>query len=184
MKLLPIVAILGFALFACVIPGQSLYTNDPLTGGVDSRQSALLHIPLPSGLQYYPSHSKLSGGARKEGLETFRGYMDEGQAASYIYKGLRNAGWQMRLRESAGGRSIYIYEKDGELAAITFQKQGMLTIVHIWAGPRLADNAQFSSSQPESGDGLMSLPGETYAPAESQGQPGKVESWGVEERDL
>lgn len=169
-------------LSGCVLPGQSSYINDPLTGGVDSRTSALLHIPIPSGLQYYPSHSKSAGGARKEGLETWRGYVDQAACGSKFYTNLKAAGWQLRMRQSAGSRAIYIYEKNDELAAIIFQAQGMLTIVNIWVGARLADNAVIDTS-PHADEPWTSLPGETYGPADGPKQ-GESESWGGEEREL
>lgn len=164
---------------ACVIPGQSSYINDPLTGGVDSRTSALLHIPLPSGLQYYPSHSRISPGDRKEGLEMLRGHVNQETCGNAFYSALRVAGWNLRLRESAGSRAIYIYQKGDELAAIVFQAQGMLTIVQIWAGPRLADNAILPSNVQ---DTWSATPAETGTP--SGDGAGAVEKWGVEERDL
>lgn len=176
---LAVLVLLCMSLCACVIPGQSSYINDPLTGGVDSRTSALLHIPLPSGLQYYPSHSRISSGARKEGLEMWRGYVDQENCGQAFYSALRRAGWNLRLRESAGSRSIYIYQKDDELAAIVFQAQGMLTLVQIWAGPRLADNHSLPFANVQ--ETLNTEPAEKDS---SETGSGTVEKWGVEERDL
>lgn len=170
----------SLSLYACVFPGQSSYMNDPLTGGVDSRSSALLHIPLPPGLQYYPSHSRIDSGGR-QGLEVLRGYVDQGACGANFYSSLRQAGWNLRLRQKAGKRAIYVYEKGGEMAALVFQAQGMLTIIQVWLGPRLADDAALSDL---SDDGWVSLPGETYGPAEEEPKPGAVEKWGVKEKDL
>lgn len=171
---------LCMGLCACVIPGQSSYINDPLTGGVDARTSALLNIPLPSGLQYYPSHSRISQGSRKEGLEMLRGHVEQASCGKAFYDSLRRVGWNLRLRENAGSRSIYIYQKDDELAAIIFQAQGMLTIVQIWTGPRLADNYSLPPTKVQ--ETWSTAPTET-APA-SGADSGTVEKWGVEERDL
>lgn len=172
-----------FLISGCVVPGQGLYVNDPLTGGVDSRSSALIHIPLPSGLQYYPSHSRISGGDRKEGLETFRGYVDPASCASSFYSNFRQAGWNLRLREQAGNRAAYVYQKGDEMAVLIFQAQGMLTIVQIWAGSRLADDAALDPGDLRSGESWTSLPGESWPPAGSA-QQGTEEKWGLEERDL
>ncbi|MBD5553323.1 MAG: hypothetical protein HDQ44_03195, partial [Desulfovibrio sp.] len=169
-------------LSGCVLPGQSSYLNDPLTGGVDSRASLLLNIPLPSGLQYYPSHSSKKGGGRQEGLEVLRGHVDQGQAATSFYSHLKLAGWQLRMREDAGNRAIYIYEKGDELCAILFQAQGMLTIVQIWKGARLADNAQLGPAPQTGEDSWVELPGETYGP--DTGQNGAEERFGPAEREL
>lgn len=167
-------------LSACVLPGQSSYQNDPLTGGIDAKSSALLHIPLPPGLQYYPSHSKISGGARKEGLETLRGYVDQATCGANFYTKLRQTGWNLRMHEKSGSRAIYIYQKDTDLAALVFQAQGMLTIVQVWTGPRLADNAALYDRSLHDEETPSSLPGETYGPAEKDA----VEIWGVEEKEL
>lgn len=176
MKLfLPLLLMIANVLTGCVIPGQNTYLNDPLTGGMDAGSSQLLHIPLPAGLQYYPSHSKISGGGRKEGLETLRGYVDQESCSSSFYSHLRQAGWQLRMRERSGNRAIYIYQKENEIAALIFQAQGMLMIVQIWAGPRMADNAVIDV--PETADESYSaLQGETFGPAEGQN--------GVSEQDL
>lgn len=163
MKIL-LLLILPFALSACVLPGQNVYTNDPLTGGKEAGMSQLLHIPLPAGLQYYPSHSKISGGGRKEGLEALRGHVDRESCGSSFYASLKQAGWQLRMFERAGDRAIYIYQKENELAAIIFQAQGLLTIVQIWVGPRLADNAVIGEPRQEE-ESYSSLPGEIFGPA-------------------
>lgn len=178
MRLIPVV-FLSLLLCACVIPGQSSYRNDPFTGGVDARTSALLNIPLPPGLQYYPSHSRISGGARKEGLETLRGYVNQTSCGSSFYGSLRQAGWNLRMHQKAGSRAIYVYEKDSELAALVFQAQGALTIVQVWLGARLVDNAALPFA-PETPDAkIESLPGESFGP-----MTGAEEKWGVEEREL
>lgn len=167
----------------CVIPGQTSYINDPLTGGVDASSSNMLHIPLPAGLQYYPSHSKISGGVRKEGLEVWRGYIDQNAAIRQIYQNMKQRGWHVRLMQNAGARALCVYQKDNELAAIAFQKQGALTIVQIWLAPRLADNAEPLGGVEE--EPLNSIVGEEYPPADKGSEStGKVETWGVQEREL
>ncbi len=159
--------LLSTALTACIVPGQNVYLNDPLTGGKDAGASVLLQIALPAGLQYYPSHSRISGGGRKEGLEVLRGYVDQQGCYSTFYSRLRQAGWQLRMRENAGSRAVYVYQKDDELAVLLFQAQGMLTIVQIWVGPRLADNVVIDSpSGPD--EPWTSLPGEAFGPAGSE----------------
>lgn len=164
-------------LCGCVIPGQSTYINDPFTGGVDSSESALLHISMPPGLQFYPSHSSSSGGARREGLETWRGYVDEAACARQLYDALRQAGWNLRMSQTVGSRALYIYEKASETAAVIFQAQGMLTIVQIWAGARLGDGAELTG--PVAKDGTPAPSAEEYAP-----ETGAEERWGLEEKEL
>jgi len=176
----------ALALGGCAQLGiKQPFGNDPLTGGVDAGQSLLLQISLPPGLQRYPSHSSISGSSRKEGLETLRGYVDQSACAMNLYGRLKEAGWQLRMYQRFGYRTIYIYQKNNELAALVFHRQGMLTILEIWAGARLADNSALAPAQGEDGEPLKSLPHEEYGPVtESPGARGAVEKWGVEERDI
>lgn len=181
-----LVLMLACFLAGCVIPGQNAYLNDPFTGGVDATRSKLLNIPLPSGLQYYPSHSHITGGGRKDGLEIWRGYIDEEAAASHIYATLKQAGWQIRMMEKAGSRSAYIYQHEKELCAIIFQKQGVLTIVQIWAGPRLEHGTSLgmSGASKENGAAQDPSPGPDGLNISPDSEKGGVETWEVEEREL
>lgn len=159
----------------------SPFGNDPLTGGVDAAQSLLLQVSLPPGLQRYPSHSSISGGARREGLETLRGYVDQSACAMNFYDKLKADGWQLRMYQRFGYRAIYIYQKNDMLAALVLRRQGMLTIIEIWTGARLADHA---APAREAGDEpLKSIAPEEYGPADRNAH-GKVEEWGVEEKEL
>lgn len=174
-------------LTGCVLPWQNFYKNDPFTGGMDQEASVLLNIPLPAGLQYYPSHSRIMGGARKEGVEIWRGYVDAESAALHIYNSLKQRGWQIRLFERAGSQGVYVYEHTQELADIVFLKQGSLTIVQIWVGPRLEDGAALSAAEAagtvieaESPQGKQAPPAKA-APAAPESE---VETWGGEEREL
>lgn len=161
------------------------FSNDPLTGGVDAGQSLLLQTALPPGLQRYPAHSHISGGGRKEGLETLRGYVDQRNCAMSFYNRLKLDGWQLRMYQRFGYRSIYIYQKNDTIAALVFHRQGLLTIIEIWTGARLADNYALQQAQPQIDDSLHSIHGEEYgAVTESEGAKGTVEKWGVEERDI
>lgn len=108
------------------------------------------------------------------------GHVDQESCGKAFYNALRRAGWNLRMRENAGSRSIYIYQKDAELAAIVSQAQGMLTIVQIWAGPRLADNYSLPSANVQ--ETWSTAPVETGSAAGEDS--GQVEKWGVEEREL
>lgn len=161
------------------------FNNDPLTGGVDASQSLLLQIPIPAGLQRYPSHSSINGAGRREGVETLRGYVDQTVCATSFYTSLKQAGWQLRMYQRLGQRAVYIYQKGNEIVCLVFKEQGALTIVEIWLGARLVDNTQLTFAQPRSETTLKSLPGDEYGPiTESQGTPAVEEKWGVEERAL
>lgn len=163
---------------------QQPYNRDPLTGGVNTSQSRLLGIALPVGLQIYPSHSRIADGSRAEGLETLRGHVDQSACAMSFYERMKGAGWRLRLYQRFGQRAVYVYDRGNEMAALVFHEQGLLTIVEIWAGPRLADNAAAPQGAMQ-GEDYKQMPAEEYGPVtESQGSPAKVEKWGVEEREL
>lgn len=186
MRLLALLLLCLFPLLpGCAQMGiQAPFANDPLTGGVNATQSLLLHVPLPPGLQRYPSHSNIPGGSGREGLETLRGYVDQSSCAMSLYNSLKSAGWQMRMYQRHGYRAIYIYQKNDVLAALVFHRQGMLTVLEIWAGTRLADNAGLSPGQQyEDDEPLKSIAPEEYGPA-SKAEPGAVETWGVREKVL
>lgn len=175
-----------FALTGCASLGfNQTFGNDPLTGGVDAGQSLLLQVSLPPGLQRYPAHSHIPGGARKEGLETLRGYVDQQNCAMSLYNRLKLADWQLRMYQSFGYRSIYIYQKNDILAALVFHRQGLLTVIEVWTGTRLADNYTLQATLQTDNESLNSITGEEYdAVTESQGAKGTVEKWGIEERNL
>lgn len=151
------------------------FGKDPVTGGVDTGTIQLLGIPCPAGLQRYPSHSSMEGG---NGLETMRGYVDQAACAMNIYNNLRQAGWQLRMHQRLGQRAIYIYQKGSQVAAVVFRSQGTLSIVEIWSGPRMADNAPAFSGISRSTEGVRSIAPEQYGPA------GEVETFGPSEREL
>ena len=95
------------ALFACAVllSGcasmglENPFASDPLTGGVDTTTSALLNVPLPAGLQRYPSHgySGTTSGGGRQGLEVLRGNVNAGACAMEIFSALKSHGWQLRL---------------------------------------------------------------------------------------
>lgn len=181
-----IVIILGLLLGGCASLGvTSPFGNDPLTGGVDSSTINLLQIPVPPGLQYFPSHSHVSGNP-PEGVSTYRGNADQAAAAINLYNNLKQQGWNLRMYQRFGKRAIYIYEKQNRVAACVFYRQGMLTLLDVWSGTRLADNAPltFRESVPVDEE-WKSIAPEEYGPAESSsGQPATEERWGMQEREL
>lgn len=187
-KIMLLAAILA-PLPACSWIGmKNPFTSDPLTGGVNASQSNLLNIPLPAGMQSYPYHSfvKTTLSGQKEGLETYRGNASVNSAAITMFNSLKLNGWQLRLCLRKNDRSLYIYQKGQEIAAIVFHMQGMLTIMEIWAGERLPDGAtlDFAKNDNEPDE---SIAGEEYGPIEeSKAAQGTVEQWGgqLEERDL
>lgn len=112
------------------------FSNDPLTGGADVTSSQLLNVPLPSGMQRYASHGYMNYGAdgEREGLETLRGNVDASRAAQSMFTALQSQGWQLRLSQRKGDRSLYVYDKGNSLAVLAFRRQTVLTILEIWVG--------------------------------------------------
>ena len=178
---------------------ENPFANDPLTGGVDTATSSLLHVPLPAGLQRYSSHGYTATNAAgaREGLEVLRGHVNAGAAAMEIFSALKSHGWQLRLALHKESHMVEVYEKGAEMAVLTFRSQAMLTIIEIWVGQRLPDGATLEMPvQPEdSAESGVELTGEEYGPLDDSGSPagssgasapapGTVEQWGVEERSL
>lgn len=151
------------------------FGKDPVTGGEDTGQSLLLGVSTPAGLQRYPSHSHVEGG---QGLETMRGYVDQLACSMNLYNSLRQAGWQLRMKQRYGQRAIYIYEKNNDLAALVFRSQATLTILEIWLGPKLVDNADINFGIPQNSAGIKSIAPEKFGPV------GEVETFGPVEKDL
>lgn len=197
MKYLKIFSLLLLSVF--FVPGcaqlgiDNPFSNDPLTGGVDTSTSKLLGVKIPAGLQVYPSHGYVETtptGAR-QGLETYRGNIDQTAAALNLFNTLQQHTWELKLSLRKGDRSIALYQRDNDFAVIAFHRQGMLTILEIWAGPKLPPGSVLGYQKNyENEDSGVSLPGEEYGPLEDEKnatpQQGTVEQWGgkLEEREL
>lgn len=189
-----IVFVLVFFVSGCAQLGiDNPFANDPLTGGVDASTSRLLGVKIPAGLQVYPSHGyvETTPAGVRQGLETYRGNIDGTAAALNLFNTLQQHGWELRMSLRKGDRSLALYQRDNDFAVVTFHRQGMLTILEIWAGPKLPDGSilgyQKSHENEESG---ISMPGEEYGPLEEEKgdapRQGTVEQWGgkLEEREL
>lgn len=172
---------------------ENTYKYDPVTGGENASYSILLKIRLPAGLQRYASHGYTIAGAngKDEGMETYRGDISPTMASVDLFNEMRKNGWNLRLSLRKGDRSVALYQKDDELAILTLRKQGMLTILEIWAGSRLQDGATLSFESQKrdyvEDEPYVELPGEEYGPLDEQKTaPKKVEKWGstLEEREL
>lgn len=180
--------ILTIPVIGCASLGvQNPFSTDPLTGGQNASTSLLLGVPIPSGMQKYPSHgyTSTSDDGQVQGLETYRGNVDSSYAATTMFNGLQNAGWHLRMQNRKGGRAVYVYQKGNALADIVFHRQGVLTIMEIWESPRLEDGV--SLTRPEEDNLTPSLAGEEYGPLDEPKSSGQTESWGgknLEEKDL
>lgn len=170
-------ALLLFSVFlhGCASGLVQPFGKDPVSGGVDTSQIVLLGVASPPGLQRYPSHSSIDNG---RGLETMRGYVDQTACAMNLYTNLRQAGWQLRMHQRLGQRAIYIYQKSDTIAALVFRSQGALTVLEIWTGQRLVDNAAADFGVSKNTEGIRSIAPEQYGPA------GEVETFGPAEREL
>lgn len=164
------------------------FTNDPLTGGQDATTSILLETPLPQGMQRYSSHGFIATGENgsPNGLETFRGNIDGNGTALAMFNALKAGGWDLRMQNRKGERAVYVYEKGGDIAALVFRRQGVLTIMEVWRGSRLENGTILGIQEME--DPLPSLAGEEYGPLQNSSPArGKAESWGdgqLEEKEL
>lgn len=188
MKRIALLFLLAFALGGCASLGiSSPFGNDPLTGGVDASTIKLLQIPLPIGLQYFPSHSHIIAGTPPDGVETYRGNVDQAACAINLFNNLRNAGWQLRMYQRYGKRAIFVYHKDNRMAACVFSRQGLLSILDIWVAPYLEDNASLSFAPPRGQEEpIKSFVPEEYEPINNatKNNGATEEKWGLEEKEL
>ncbi len=130
-------------------------TGHSAAGGTPVQQSVLLGIPLPAGMEYYPSHSAVSGG---EGVEVLRGTVSPATCAMAVAQAMLDQGWHVRLSKTMGSRAWYLFERDASFAVVhvRIQTPPGMTLVEIAKGRALPDGATFAMPRP---------------PAQGAGQP-------------
>ena len=209
--------ILAVTLLAALMAGCSTmeisnpFTNDPLTGGVDTGKSQLLAVSTPAGMQRFPTHGyQVPGTGGTQGLEIFRGDVDIAFAAQAMYNGLQSQGWHLRQAQRKGIRGVYVYERGSSIATLTVEREAVGTVLAIWVADRMPDGAAFPMQENSgasgygggsgsSGSSSGSSGGGTSGYSESTGggggmnsapKPGFSESWGgsnkggIQERNL
>ncbi len=145
--------------------GCSTYVN-PLTGttiagGVPASTSRLLGIRLPSNMDFYPEHSRITG---QDGMEVLRGDAGPAACASSVINGMAGQGWTPRLGSASDMRACYAYEKDGRLAVITIYPQSptTMTLLIIYTSSMQSGDMPL----PSLGRGYSRGSGAVAAPAE------------------
>ena len=203
--------ILAVTLLAALMAGCSTmeisnpFTNDPLTGGVDTGKSQLLAVSTPAGMQRFPTHGyQVPGSGGTQGLEIFRGDVDIAFAAQAMYNGLQSQGWHLRQAQRKGIRGVYVYERGSSIATLTVEREAVGTVLAIWVADRMPDGAAFPMQENSGASGYggssgSSASGGTSGYSESTGggggmnsapKPGFSESWGgsnkggIQERNL
>ena len=209
--------ILAVTLLAALMAGCSTmeisnpFTNDPLTGGVDTGKSQLLAVSTPAGMQRFPTHGyQVPGTGGTQGLEIFRGDVDIAFAAQAMYNGLQSQGWHLRQAQRKGIRGVYVYERGSSIATLTVEREAVGTVLAIWVADRMPDGAAFPMQENSgasgygggsgsSGSSSGSSGGGTSGYSESTGggggmnsapKPSFSESWGgsnkggIQERNL
>lgn len=206
--------ILAVTLLAALMAGCSTmeisnpFTNDPLTGGVDTGKSQLLAVSTPAGMQRFPTHGyQVPGTGGTQGLEIFRGDVDMAFAAQAMYNGLQSQGWHLRQAQRKGIRGVYVYERGSSIATLTVEREAVGTVLAIWVADRMPDGAAFPMQENSgasgygggSGSSGSIASGGTSGYSESTGggggmnsapKPGFSESWGssnkggIQERNL
>ena len=206
--------ILAVTLLAALMAGCSTmeisnpFTNDPLTGGVDTGKSQLLAVSTPAGMQRFPTHGyQVPGTGGTQGLEIFRGDVDMAFAAQVMYNGLQSQGWHLRQAQRKGVRGVYVYERGSSIATLTVEREAIGTVLAIWVADRMPDGATLPMQENTGASGYgggsgssSSSSGGTGSYSESTGggggmnsapKPGFSESWGsggnkggIQERNL
>ena len=179
--------ILAVTLLAALMAGCSTmeisnpFTNDPLTGGVDTGKSQLLAVSTPAGMQRFPTHGyQTPGTGGTQGLEIFRGDVDMGFAAQVMYNGLQSQGWHLRQAQRKGVRGVYVYERGTSIATLTLEREAIGTVLAIWVADRMPDGAtlpmQENTGASGYGGGSGSSSGGTGSYNESTGGGGGMNS--------
>jgi len=140
--------ILAVSLLAALMAGctsmeiSNPFSNDPLTGGVDTGKSQLLGVSTPAGMQKFPTHGyQTSGAGGAQGLEIFRGDADMGFVAQIMFTGLQGQGWHLRMAQRKGTRAVYVYERGSTVATLTVEREAVGTVLAIWVADRMPDGA-------------------------------------------
>lgn len=204
--------ILAVSLLATLMVGcasmdiSNPFSNDPLTGGVDTGKSQLLAVSTPAGMQRFPTHGyQVPGTGGTQGLEIFRGDVDMAYTAQVMFNGLQSQGWHLRMAQRKGVRGVYVYERGNSVATLTLQREAIGTVLAIWVADRMPDGATLpmqentgASGYGGGSGGSGSSGGGTSGYSESTGggggmnsapKPGTSESWGgnrggIQERNL
>ncbi|MDR2821144.1 MAG: hypothetical protein LBB60_11520 [Desulfovibrio sp.] len=146
------------------------FFNDSNTAA-PTRTSRLLGVPLPPGMKHVGPQSN-----DIQGMEMLSGDVDASDAALSLFTALQGQGWQLRLSQRKGDRSIYAYERSGVLAVLALRRQTVATVLEIWTGPRLPDGSMLT---------LPSSPGDGGVPDHwGTGGSGGASSGGLQERML
>ena len=192
--------ILAVTLLAALMAGCSTmeisnpFTNDPLTGGVDTGKSQLLAVSTPAGMQRFPTPGyQVPGTGGAQGLEIFRGDADMGFVAQIMFTGLQGQGWHLRMAQRKGIRSVYVYERGSAVATLTLERETVGTLLAIWVADRMPDGATLpmqenTGASGYGGSGGSGSSGGSSGYTESNGsssggmnstpKPGFTESWG------
>ena len=201
--------ILAVSLLAALMVGCSSleisnpFSNDPLTGGVDTGKSQLLGVPTPAGMQRFPTHGyQTSGAGGAQGLEIFRGDADMGFVAQIMFTGLQGQGWHLRMAQRKGVRAVYVYERGSTIATLTVDREAVGTVLAIWVADRMPDGATLPMQENTGSSGYGGSNGSSGSSggySESTGggggmnttpKPGFTETWGgnkgggLQERNL
>ncbi len=160
-------------------------TGRSAAGGTPAQQSVLLGIPLPAGMEYYPSHSAVSGG---EGVEVLRGTVSPAACAMAVAQAMLDQGWRIRLSKTVGSRAWYLFERDASHAIVhvRIQTPPGMTIVEIAKGRTLPDGAVFAMPQrPDQGSGASTgEPAPIPLPADHSSQPLNEGASHIQGRDI
>ena len=177
--------ILAVTLLAALMAGCSTmeisnpFTNDPLTGGVDTGKSQLLAVSTPAGMQRFPTHGyQVPGTGGTQGLEIFRGDVDMAFAAQAMYNGLQSQGWHLRQAQRKGIRGVYVYERGSSIATLTVEREAVGTVLAIWVADRMPDGAAFPMQENSGASGYGGGSGSSGSSGARGGTSGYSESTG------
>ena len=177
--------ILAVTLLATLMAGcasmdiSNPFSNDPLTGGVDTGKSQLLAVSTPAGMQRFPTHGyQVPGTGGTQGLEIFRGDVDMAYTAQVMFNGLQSQGWHLRMAQRKGVRGVYVYERGNSVATLTVQRETIGTVLAIWVADRMPDGATLPMQENTGASGYGGGNGGSSSGSGGSGTSGYSESTG------
>lgn len=138
-------------ILAAILAGAAgcadLGISNPFGSSPAVRQSRLLGISLPAGMELSVQHSAQTTGSdgQPQGMETLYGQADRQQVAQSLYSSLQGLGWNVRMSLRKGEHTMLVFENGNRLAVIAISSQTVYSCVaEIWVAEKQPDGSPLS----------------------------------------
>lgn len=202
-------------ILAAILAGAAgcadLGISNPFGSSPAVRQSRLLGISLPAGMELSVQHSSQTAGSdgQPQGMETLYGQADRQQVARSLYDSLQGQGWNVRMSLRKGEHTMLAFENGNRLAVIAISSQTVYSCVaEIWVAEKQPDGSPlnilplggqsgghdgaaggasdggFESNGPATGGGFETPDGGSTPPPVGTSESWGAPSGGLQERAL